>query len=43
MGAAAIVFDVKTGNGAFMPELELSEELARNLVETARALGTPTS
>jgi pyrimidine-nucleoside phosphorylase len=43
MGAAAIVFDVKTGNGAFMPELERAEELARGLVETARALGTPTS
>ncbi len=43
MGAAAIVFDVKTGNGAFMPELERAMELARGLVETARALGTPTS
>jgi pyrimidine-nucleoside phosphorylase len=43
MGAAAIVFDVKTGNGAFMPELERSEELGHGLVETARALGTPTS
>jgi pyrimidine-nucleoside phosphorylase len=43
MGAAAVVFDVKTGNGAFLPELELSEELARGLVETARALGTPAS
>src|SRR5262245_3984397 len=43
MGAAAIVFDVKTGNGAFMPDLESSVELARGLTETARALGTPTS
>jgi pyrimidine-nucleoside phosphorylase len=43
MGAAAVVFDVKTGNGAFLPELERSLELARGLVETARALGTPTS
>lgn len=43
MGAAAVVFDVKTGNGAFLPELERSMELARGLVETARALGTPTS
>jgi pyrimidine-nucleoside phosphorylase len=43
MGAAAIVFDVKTGNGAFMPDLESSVELGRGLVETARALGTPTS
>jgi pyrimidine-nucleoside phosphorylase len=43
MGAAAVVFDVKTGNGAFLPELELAEELARGLVETSRALGTPAS
>jgi pyrimidine-nucleoside phosphorylase len=43
MGAAAVVFDVKTGNGAFLPELDRSLELARGLVETARALGTPTS
>ena len=43
MGAAAVVFDVKTGNGAFLPELERSVELGRGLVETARALGTPTS
>jgi pyrimidine-nucleoside phosphorylase len=43
MGAAAIVFDVKTGNGAFMPELDLSLQLARGLVETARALGMPAS
>jgi thymidine phosphorylase len=43
VGAAAAVFDVKTGNGAFLPELERSVELARGLVEIARALGTPTS
>jgi pyrimidine-nucleoside phosphorylase len=43
MGAAAVVFDVKTGNGAFMPELDRSVELARGLVETARALGTAAS
>ncbi|MBW8874219.1 MAG: thymidine phosphorylase [Acidobacteria bacterium] len=42
-GAAAVVFDVKTGNGAFLPELDRSLELARGLVETARSLGTPTS
>ena len=42
-GAAAVVFDVKTGNGAFLAELDRSVELARGLVETARALGTPTS
>jgi pyrimidine-nucleoside phosphorylase len=43
MGAAAVVFDVKTGNGAFLPELDSSLELARGLVETARALGTAAS
>jgi pyrimidine-nucleoside phosphorylase len=42
-GAAAVVLDVKTGNGAFLPELDRSVELARGLVETACALGTPTS
>jgi thymidine phosphorylase len=39
-GAAAIVFDVKTGNGAFLPERAQASELARMLVDTARALGT---
>jgi thymidine phosphorylase len=42
-GAAAVVLDVKTGNGAFLPELERSTELARGLVETACALGTRAS
>jgi thymidine phosphorylase len=42
-GAAAVVFDVKTGNGAFLTELDRSLELAHGLVETARALGTPAS
>lgn len=42
-GAAAVVLDVKTGNGAFLPDLARSTELARGLVETARALGTPAS
>jgi pyrimidine-nucleoside phosphorylase len=42
-GPAAVVFDVKTGNGAFLPELERSAELARGLVETSRALGTAAS
>jgi thymidine phosphorylase len=42
-GAAAVVLDVKTGNGAFLPDLARSTELARDLVETARALGTPAS
>jgi pyrimidine-nucleoside phosphorylase len=39
-GAAAVIFDVKAGNGAFLPERERAAELARLLVETARALGT---
>ena len=43
MGAAAVVFDVKVGNGAFLPELDDARELARMLVETARALGTACS
>ena len=42
-GPAAVVFDVKTGNGAFLPELDRTLELARGLVETARALGTQAS
>ncbi|HSG41122.1 MAG TPA: thymidine phosphorylase, partial [Thermoanaerobaculia bacterium] len=41
VGTAGVVFDVKTGNGAFLPELERSRELARGLAETCRALGTP--
>jgi thymidine phosphorylase len=39
-GPAAVVFDVKTGNGAFLPELDRTLELARGLAETARSLGT---
>ncbi len=42
-GAAAVVFDVKTGSGAFLPEPERALELARGLVTTARALGTRAS
>ena len=42
-GAAAVVFDVKTGNGAFLPDRDRSLELARRLAETAGALGTPAS
>ncbi len=40
-GAAAVVFDVKTGSGAFLPDLERSRDLARLLVETSARLGTP--
>jgi pyrimidine-nucleoside phosphorylase len=42
-GAAALVFDVKAGNGAFLPALDDARELARMLVDTARALGTAAS
>lgn len=42
-GAAAVVFDVKVGDAAFIPELAAARELARDLVETAKALGTPAS
>jgi len=40
-GAAGIVFDVKTGNGAFFAAPDSARELARRLVETAISLGTP--
>jgi pyrimidine-nucleoside phosphorylase len=40
-GASAVIFDVKSGNGAFLPEPERAAELARMLVDTAKALGTP--
>jgi pyrimidine-nucleoside phosphorylase len=42
-GAGALVLDVKTGSGAFLPRPEDAERLARLLVETARSLGTPAS
>ena len=38
-GAEALVFDVKTGPGAFMKTVEDSEALARSLVSTGRAMG----
>ncbi len=38
-GAESIVFDVKTGNGAFLTDPAVAEELARLLVETCDALG----
>jgi len=40
-GASAVIFDVKSGNGAFLPERERAAELAHMLVDTAKALGTP--
>jgi pyrimidine-nucleoside phosphorylase len=42
-GAAAIVFDVKTGNGAFLAEPEAADELARQLVFVSTDLGTRAS
>jgi pyrimidine-nucleoside phosphorylase len=42
-GAAALVLDVKTGSGAFLPEPARAAELARLLVDTANALGCRTS
>lgn len=38
-GASALVLDVKTGSGAFFPDLEESRDLAQRLVEVARSLG----
>jgi len=40
-GAAAIAFDVKMGEGAFLAEPARAREMARMLVGTAVALGTP--
>jgi pyrimidine-nucleoside phosphorylase len=38
-GARALVFDVKTGSGAFMKSREDARTLARSLVRTGKALG----
>lgn len=40
-GAAGVVFDVKVGSGAFLPEQEEARRLAEGLVATSTALGTP--
>ncbi len=40
-GAASMVFDVKTGNGAFLPEIDDARTLARMLVDTSAAVGKP--
>lgn len=40
-GAAGIVYDLKTGDGAFLPRLEDGRALAEMLVRTSIALGTP--
>lgn len=41
MGPAAVVFDLKTGDGAFIQDLEEGRLLGRELVEISTALGTP--
>jgi len=42
-GAQAVVFDVKTGNGAFMADPKDAEKLGRALVDTTRATGRKAS
>jgi pyrimidine-nucleoside phosphorylase len=41
-GLDGLVLDVKTGSGAFMPELERSIELARTMIALGEARGCPT-
>ena len=41
-GLGALILDVKTGSGAFMPTLERSRELAQSLVAVANGAGTRT-
>jgi thymidine phosphorylase len=43
MGAAAVAFDVKTGDGAFIQDLAPTMELARGLASISRTLGTAAS
>lgn len=40
-GAAALVFDVKAGDGAFLPELAEAEALARRLIEVCGRFDRP--
>jgi thymidine phosphorylase len=42
-GLGALVLDVKTGSGAFMPTLERSRELAQSLVAVANGAGLKTT
>jgi thymidine phosphorylase len=42
-GLGALVLDVKTGSGAFMPTLAQSEDLAESLVTVANGAGLPTT
>jgi thymidine phosphorylase len=41
-GLGALVLDVKTGTGAFMPTPEAAQDLAASLVEVANGAGLPT-
>src|SRR5262249_31387316 len=41
-GLAALVLDVKCGNGAFMQTHEQAYALARSMVDTGRRVGLPT-
>ena len=40
-GLQGLVMDVKTGSGAFLPDLAQTRELAANIVEVAREAGLP--
>ncbi len=42
-GLGALILDVKTGSGAFMPTLDKSRELAESLVAVANGAGTKTA
>ncbi len=42
-GLQALILDVKTGSGAFMPTLDKSRELAQSLVAVANGAGTKTA
>lgn len=42
-GLQGLVMDVKTGSGAFMPTLEMSDRLARSIVEVANDAGLKTA
>ena len=42
-GLDALVMDVKVGSGAFLPDREQAEELARTIVEVAGGNGLPTA
>lgn len=41
-GTQALLMDVKTGSGAFMPTYEKSRELAQTLVQIGKVIGMPT-